>query len=101
MRFQNFLRNTCVVVLGCLFGTSNAFAQVSDASQTQIQVTGISGLWVLCNVSYAGMRAQNNPSRGWRALAFIFGMPGTIVTFFAVKEGSDRAYGIDLPRRNR
>jgi hypothetical protein len=47
------------------------------------------------------MRAQNNPSVGWRILAFIFGFPGTIVTFFAVAEGSDRAYGIDVPRKGR
>jgi hypothetical protein len=71
------------------------------ASQSQIRDTGISGLWVLANISFAGMRAQNNPSLLWRTLAFIFGLPGTIVTFFAVHEGSDRAYGIDLPRRGR
>jgi len=71
------------------------------ASQSQIRDTGISGLWVLANASYAGMRAQNHPSALWRILAFIFGLPGTIVTFFAVREGSDRAYGIDLPRRGR
>jgi hypothetical protein len=43
--------------------------------------TGISGLWVL------------------RTLSFIFGLPGTIVTFFAVCEGSEHAYGVDLPER--
>jgi len=61
--------------------------------------TGANGLWVLCNVSYAGMRAQNHSSRGWRAAAFIFGLPGTVLTYFVVTEGSDRAYGIDLPPR--
>jgi hypothetical protein len=66
---------------------------------TTVQVTGVSGLWMLSNVSFAGMRAQNNPSTGWRILAFIFGFPGTLITFFAVKEGSERAYGIDIPKR--
>jgi hypothetical protein len=47
------------------------------------------------------MRAQNNPSVFWRTLAFIFGLPGTIVTFFVVGEGSERVYGIDLPRRDK
>jgi hypothetical protein len=47
------------------------------------------------------MRAQNNRSVLWRTLAFILGLPGTIVTFFAVPEGSDRAYGVDLPRKGR
>lgn len=54
-------------------------------------------LWALANVSYAGMRAQNHPSAGWRAVAFIFGLPGTIISYFAVREGSHRAYGIALP----
>jgi hypothetical protein len=61
--------------------------------------TGISGLWVLANISYAGMRAQDNPNVFWRILAFIFGLPGTLLTFFFVEEGGERAYGIDLPRR--
>jgi hypothetical protein len=43
--------------------------------------------------------AQNNPNALWRILAFIFGVPGTILTFFVVVEGSDRAYGTDLPRQ--
>lgn len=60
---------------------------------------GISAIWALANVSYAGMRAQNNPSRGWRVVSFILGFPGTLVTYFAVQEGSERAYGIDLPKK--
>lgn len=60
---------------------------------------GVSGLWVLCNVSYAGMRAQNYPElRGWRIAAFIFGLPGTLITYLFVKEGHCRAYGVRLPR---
>jgi hypothetical protein len=31
------------------------------------------------------------------ALAFIFGMPGTILSLIAVEEGGGRAYGIALP----
>jgi hypothetical protein len=76
-------------------------AQVSVEPQNHIADTGISGLWILANISFAGMRAQNHRSVAWRTLAFIFGLPGTIVTFFAVAEGSDRAYGIDLPRKTR
>lgn len=60
---------------------------------------GVNGLWVLCNVSYAGMRAQHDPDLGgWRVAAFIFGFPGTLVSYFAVKEGQCRAYGVRLPR---
>lgn len=56
---------------------------------------------IVANLSYAGMRAQNHPSAGWRALAFLFGIPGTLPTFFLVEEGGERAYGVDLPRADR
>lgn len=61
--------------------------------------SGVTGLWVLANASYAGMRAQNSASAGWRVAAFIFGFPGTFITFLAVTEGSERAYGVQLPRK--
>jgi hypothetical protein len=50
---------------------------------TQARHVGVSGLWVLANFSYAGMRAQHHPSAGWRVLAFIFGLPGTLLTFLS------------------
>lgn len=59
--------------------------------------SGVSGVWVLCNVSFAGMRAQDHPSAGWRTAAFIFGFPGTLITYFFVKEGECYAYGVQLP----
>ena len=101
MRQIHLRRDITILLLGFISCTSAAWAQASATAQAQIQDTGISGLWVLANVSFAGMRAQNNRSVLWRTLAFIFGLPGTIVTFFAVAEGSDRAYGIDLPRKGR
>ena len=55
-------------------------------------------VWVFANVVYAGMRAQNSASAG-RTLSFVAGLPGTLVSRFAVREGSERAYGIELPRR--
>ena len=61
--------------------------------------TGVSGIWVLANISYAGMRAQNNPSVVWRIIAFLVGFPGTLITLLAVKEGGERAYGIDIPKK--
>ena len=60
---------------------------------------GISGIWILANISYAGMRAQNSPNSGWRIISFIFGFPGTLISFLVVAEGSERAYGVDVPRR--
>lgn len=60
--------------------------------------TGVSALWILANISYAGMKAQGHPGFGWRCLSFIFGFPGTLISLFVVREGGERAYGIDLPR---
>jgi hypothetical protein len=56
-------------------------------------------IWIFANLSYAGMRAQSSASAGWRILAFILGFPGTLVTFFVVKDGGERAYGVQLPKR--
>jgi len=66
---------------------------------TVIRDSGGSAIWIFANIAYAGMRAQNSPSLLWRILAFIFGFPGTLLTFFVVTNGGERAYGIDLPRR--
>jgi hypothetical protein len=68
-------------------------------AQQSIQDTGVSGIWILANISYAGMRAQSNPSTGWRILSFLFGLPGTLITYLAVAEGSERAYGIAIPKK--
>lgn len=51
---------------------------------------------MLANISYAGMRAQNNPDMLWRIISFIFGFPGSIVTWLSVKEGGMRAYGVNV-----
>ena len=67
--------------------------------QQSLQDTGVSAIWILANISYAGMRAQNNPSAGWRILSFIFGLPGTLITYFAVAEGGERAYGVEIPKQ--
>jgi uncharacterized membrane protein YhaH (DUF805 family) len=74
---------------------ATAFADNTE----RVRDTGASGLWILANISYAGMRAQDSPSQGWRIVAFIFGFPGTLLSFFVVPEGGERAYGVDVPRR--
>jgi hypothetical protein len=71
----------------------------SPDAQQSIQSTGVSAIWILANISYAGMRAQNSSSSGWRVLSFIFGFPGTLITYFAVSEGGERAYGIEIPKK--
>ena len=63
--------------------------------------TGVSAIWILANLCYAGMRAQNSSNTLGRVLAFLFGLPGTLLTWLVVREGSERAYGVDLPRVTR
>jgi hypothetical protein len=100
MRNLHRLRRLAALAFVSFSCASSALAQQTN-TRVQIRDTGISGLWVLANASFAGMRAQNHRSVFWRTLAFIFGLPGTLVTFFAVTEGSECAYGIDLPRKGR
>jgi hypothetical protein len=80
-----------------------AFAQMSMPSTYTAQQSagnaGVSAIWVLANLCYAGMKAQAHPSVGWRMVSFIFGFPGTLISFLVVTEGSERAYGVDLPRK--
>lgn len=79
------------------FGVSAA-TTIQNAQEPVIRA-GTSGLWILANISYAGMRAQDSRSSGWRIVAFIFGFPGTFVSFVAIREGGGRAFGIELPGR--
>jgi hypothetical protein len=60
---------------------------------------GYSMVNVLSNIAYAGMRAQGSQDRFARFASFVFGFPGTLLTYFVVDDGSERAYGVDLPRR--
>jgi len=74
-------------------------AEVGSQAQDAVNQTGASAIWILANFSYAGMRAQNSHSAGWRILSFLFGFPGTFLSYLVVVEGSERAYGVDIPRR--
>jgi hypothetical protein len=86
-----------------LIATWIPVAALADDFASQTQETagnaGVGGIWMLANICYAGMRAQNHPGVGWRMVSFIFGFPGTLITFFVVDQGSERAYGIELPKK--
>jgi len=89
-------------LIACFLSIAPVTAMAADAAglaQNSVTRTGVSGIWILANISYAGMRAQNSISTGWRIIAFIFGFPGTLISFVTISEGSERAYGIDTPRR--
>ncbi|MBL7649947.1 MAG: hypothetical protein JNK74_27545 [Candidatus Hydrogenedentes bacterium] len=97
---SNLFKLSFIALVANLVPSSHAFsAEVAERAVVNVGNTGASGIWILANISYAGMRAQASRSKGWRIVAFIFGFPGTLVTWLAVDEGSERAYGIDLPRR--
>ena len=70
------------LIVAGVFAALPAAAIAADASApTKLSISvGGSGLWLLANISYAGMRAQNSPSAGWRIVAFIFGFPGTLIS---------------------
>jgi hypothetical protein len=58
-----------------------------------------SAIWIFANIAYAGMRAQGKGDKLWRVISFVAGFPGTLLTFALVREGSERAYGVDLPAK--
>jgi hypothetical protein len=61
---------------------------------------GVSAVWVFANLTFTAMRAQASGSTFWKVLTFILGFPGTLLTLFVVTKGSERAYGIDMPRKS-
>ncbi len=89
-----------LMIASISFWTSMIGQSVEAAESTveTVKNTGVSGIWMLSNICYAGMKAQGNRS-GWRILAFIFGLPGTLLTLLVVRENSGRAYGIDLSKK--
>ena len=95
------MRSGMVLSAAAAFLPAVASAQeaASGAAGVSVQSGGVSAIWILANLSYAGMRAQNSSSTGWRIVAFIFGFPGTLLTLLVVREGGERAYGVDLPKR--
>lgn len=65
-----------------------------------VLIIGMGSISLLGNISYAGMKAQNKPENNkLRVLAFLCGFPHTIITYFVVKKGSERAYGVEIPKK--
>lgn len=81
--------------------TASAFfaTQLGEQATERAQDTGPSVVWAFANISFAAMRAQQQPASIWRIVAFICGFPGTLLTLLVVEEGSERMYGFGVPRR--
>lgn len=84
-------------MLGIAATPASLYADTGDRAGT----AGVSGIWILANFCYAGMRAQANTNSFWRVVSFIFGFPGTLVSLLVIEEGSERVYGVDMPRARR
>ena len=87
-------------MVGIFLLLQSTMVYAQETVQKTASRSGVSAIWVLANICYAGMKAQSHPSTGWRVVSFIFGLPGTLISFFVVKEGSERAYGIDIPKKH-
>lgn len=93
------LRTTFIVSLSAvLLLCSCPVAAGQDEPRLTVSL-GIGGIWCLVNFSFVGMRAQASTAVGWKIAAFLFGFPGTLLTYLVVRKGSERAYGVDLPKR--
>jgi len=66
---------------------------------TTHETCGVSAGWVFANISFTAMRAQDTGSLFWKIVTFILGFPGTVLTVLIVQRGSERAYGVDMPRK--
>jgi len=79
-------------------GYQQAYQRTYTSNSKSYGVGLFSMFIILANLAYAGMRAQDlKETQYWRLLAMIGGFPGTIVSWFAVEEGSGNMYGIKLP----
>jgi hypothetical protein len=58
---------------------------------------GVGMLSVFSNIVYASLRAQDQHPVT-RKILFVIGMPWSIITLLAVDLGSEKAYGVHLPK---
>ena len=48
-------------------GSASKAADTTSSFHGSAEDAGVSGIWIVANISFAGMRAQNSASAGWRA----------------------------------
>ena len=98
MKCPDWITRCGLAIIGVALSGA-AYAQQAMDGGTTVRTSGISGIWVLANVSFAGMRAQGSRNTFWRLMAFLFGLPGTLLTLLVVPYGGERAYGVDIPKK--
>jgi hypothetical protein len=87
------------LAVGSIIFTSIAQSMTVETTSYTGTEGGVSAGWIFANLSFTGMRAQATGTTFWKVVTFIFGFPGTLLTLFVVPQGSERAYGIDMPRK--
>jgi hypothetical protein len=97
--FANLFRRSFGLVAGLVLFAGLAHS-MDSSSPPQGTEGGVSAIWIFANLSFTGMRAQAKGSTFWKVVTFILGFPGTLLTLLVVTSGSERAYGIDLPRNS-
>jgi hypothetical protein len=85
--------------LAATFAGLCSTAAAQDMSTRSGGECGASAIWIFANLSFTGMRAQSTGTTFWKVVTFILGFPGTLLTLLTVARGSERAYGIDMPRK--
>jgi hypothetical protein len=106
-----FLRNRCnflmqwarlLSALAVALVAFTAIANSMDITSSSPAGTegGVSAVWIFANLSFTAMWAQARNTTFWMVVSFIFGFPGTLLTWLVVTRGSERAYGIDMPRKS-
>jgi hypothetical protein len=85
--------------LGMACFTCDTLAQSVSTATPKGTEGGASAVWIFATLSFTGMHAQAKGSLFWRVVSFIFGFPGTLLTLIIVPRGSERAYGVDMPRK--
>ena len=101
---RNFLRQSArllsALALALVIFTSIAKSMGLPSSSSTGTEGGVSAVWIFANLSFTGMRVQATDTTFWKVVSFLFGFPGTLLTLLVVTRGSERAYGIDMPRKS-
>jgi hypothetical protein len=96
-RWARLLSTLAVAVVSLADAAKSMDLASSSSTGTE---GGVSAVWIFANFSFTGMRAQAKGTTFWKVVSFIFGFPGTLLTLLVVTQGSERAYGIDMPRKS-
>ena len=100
MSLNKWAYRLCSLWIGLISFAAIASSMDAPSSASAGTQGGVSAIWIFANLSFTGMQAQAKGGILWKVASFIFGFPGTLLTLLVVTKGSERAYGIDMPRKS-